>query len=111
MDYKMTRELEENIKIKNKAEEIVENFLAKVKLSLDKYNNGKFELWSDQHNAEYIHIKDGVIEWEGDFLNNKYSIVITPDCIFSAIKNKNGAVGHIAAKAGVGYNPNDYIRK
>lgn len=96
MDFNETEELEENIKIKNKAIKICEDFLKNVSLRLDKYKgDGKFEIWSDSHNAKYVIVYDIGLRYVCKFLHEKYSVILKPENIFTAIKNKDRVIDHL----------------
>ena len=73
MTYEETVELEKNVKVKDEADRIYKEFMAKANLKPASYSNGKFKVWSDCHNAEYIKINSaGNFVYIGDYLNNKY---------------------------------------
>lgn len=95
MDYKETVELEENVKIKNKADGIYRGFMNNVKLNVRDFSDGKFKVWSDSHNATYVSILNGVFTFQCRFLHESYNIDITPECIFSKIKSDYRGLGHL----------------
>jgi len=98
MNYDETVELEENIKIKNKAIEIYDTFMRNVKLDASKYKgNHKFELWSDQYNEILVVVKDGYFEFECNYLHETYRVAIKKDSIFDAIKKDSRVIGHLKA--------------
>lgn len=95
MDYNATIELEENIKIKNKANELYDLFLKNINLNVKNYEgNGKFLHWSDSHNATYFVLKDNIFYYECDFLHESYKVCVTPESLFNYIKNKYRGVDH-----------------
>jgi hypothetical protein len=108
MTYEQTVELERNIKIKNKAREIVEGFKKKVQLSLQTKKGLMFTLWSDEHNATYLAISENGMTFICDFLHENYSVDVNESCVFSGIKSAYRGIEHLASKAGVEYNPNNY---
>jgi hypothetical protein len=96
LNYEATIELEANIKIKNQAETIYQDFLNNVKLDVKKYKkNGAFEHWSDSHNATYFYIKDEKFYYECKFLHEHYVVEVTPSGIFDAIKKSYRGVSHL----------------
>ena len=96
MTYEETIELEENIKIKNKANEIYANFLKNIKLGVSQYKGaGRFVLWADSHNATYVTLKDDVFWLNCRFLHETYDMEITPSSIFSKLKSKSRVVEHL----------------
>jgi hypothetical protein len=96
MTYEETVELAKNVKIKNEADILYKKFMSEATLKPESYSNGKFKVWSDCHNAEYIKINSaGNFVYIGDYLNNKYEIEITPSSIFSKLKSGCRGVGHI----------------
>ena len=111
MDYKKTKELEFNIKIKNKAEEIVKGFLKNVKLDLNQKKGNRFLIRSDGHNAEYVEIGEDSITYIGNFLHEKHSVRIDAAVIFNCIKNGDRGVCFVAPKANVEFNEYAFINK
>lgn len=108
MTYEQTVELERNIKIKNKAKEIVAGFLENVKLNLQTKKGLRFRTWSDSNNAEYVDISEDGIYWCADYLHQKYYLMIDESSIFDAILREYRGIEYLASKAKVSYNPNDY---
>jgi hypothetical protein len=96
MPYKETVELEQNIKIKNRANKIYSDFLQNIQLKPNEYQgSGKFKIWSDAHSAKYVIVHDSYFEYVCSFLLENYSIVVTPDKIFDAIKANYRGVEHL----------------
>lgn len=95
LTYEQTIELEKNIKIKNQANQIYKDFLENVKLGVDDYKDGKFKVWSDSHNAEYIKIDNDEFIFECKFLHEYYSLRISPSSIFDAIKQDYRGLAHL----------------
>jgi hypothetical protein len=108
MTYEQTVELERNIKIKNKAREIVEGFKNKVQLNLKSRKGLQFTLWSDEHNATYLNISEEGMTFVCDFLHEYYCVGVNESCVFAGIKSRYRGIEHLASNAGVSYNPNDY---
>lgn len=87
--YEQTVELEENIKIKNKADKIYSDFQANVKLEVKNYKGeGRFKHWSDSNNSTSFVLKNDVFTFRDDYLHNTYILDVTPSAIFSALKSK-----------------------
>jgi hypothetical protein len=98
LTYEQTVELEANVAIKNKADKIYRDFLQNICLSPSKYKDGKFLFTADEHNATYFKITDkGDFQYQCRFLHESYDVTVTPSAIFSAIKNKNRGVEHLAS--------------
>jgi len=98
MTYEETIELEENIKLKNEANEIYEMFLLNVILEPKKYkSNGRFVFWEDSHNTTFIALKNDKFVLECRFLHESYDVEITPASIFSGLKNKYRGIDHLKA--------------
>lgn len=98
MTYEETIELEENIKIKNEANEIYEMFLQNVRLEPKKYKGeGRFVYAQDAHNVTYITLKDDRFILECRFLHESYDVEITPTSIFNGLKNKYRGIDHLKA--------------
>lgn len=96
MTYEETIELEENVKLKNKANQIYETFCKNIKLDVSKHKgNGKFLYWSDEHNAKYFVVDGNHIYFKCEFLHESYSVQCTPSGIFSALKRKYRGVDHL----------------
>jgi len=99
MTYEETIELEENIKLKNKADEIYKNFLKNIKLDISKYQgDGKFLHWNDGHNSTYFQLKGDTFLYIAEFLHNSYRITVTPSSIFSCLKSKYRGVEHLESE-------------
>lgn len=96
MNYDETCELEANIKIRNKANELYELFFENVMLNPNTFKNGKFKIWSDSHNAKYVYIVDDHFVYECCFLHEHYVLDITLDNIFNAIKRTSRVVDHFS---------------
>ena len=95
MDYKQTVELEENIKIKNKAKESYEKFLKNTNLDVNSYAEGRFRLWGDNYNNIYLKpIDENRFEFQCRFLHESYNLIVEPSYIFDAIKNKKRVWKH-----------------
>ncbi len=99
MTYEQTAQLEQNVKIKNQADQIYKDFLNNIHLSPKNYHgNGRFLFWKDAHNATYFQIdSNGNFEYQCRFLHETYNVTVTPSAIFSAIKNKNRGIDHLAS--------------
>lgn len=95
MTYEETIELEENIKIKNQANEIYKLFLKNVRLDVGKYKgNGLFLHWSDEHNATYFKVGDNGFTYQCRFLHESYNVEINPSSLFRYIKEKYRGYDH-----------------
>lgn len=96
LSYEQVIELEQNIKLKNKADEIYEKFKRNIKLDVSKYSGeGRFIIASDSHNTTYIRLKNDEFVLECRFLHETYDVTITPQCIFNALKVNYRGVGHL----------------
>lgn len=96
MNYEETIELEENVKIKNKADEIYQKFLKNIKLEPKLYKgDGRFIIWEDSHNVAYVRLKDDKFILMCFFLHETYYVDISPSGIFAALKDKNRGVEHL----------------
>ena len=96
LTYEQTIELEENIKIKNHAQEIYSKFLKNIKLEVKYYKgDGKFIFWSDEHNHTSFEIVNDKFYFKCYFLHESYSVLVTPEGIFSALKKKYRGVEHL----------------
>lgn len=111
MTYEQTCELERNIKIKNKAKEIVAGFKDNVTLNLNTKNGLRFTIWSDSHNAIYLEISNEKMFFICDFLNENYAITVDESCVFSGIASGNNVIGHLASLSKVQYNQYEYKKK
>ena len=96
MTYDETIELEKNIKIKNRANKIYSDFIENVQLKLNQHmGGGKFKIWSDSHNAKYVIVHKGHLEYVCSFRHENYAIQITQKGIFDAIQENNRGVEHL----------------
>jgi len=96
MDFNQTVELEQNIKIKNEAIKICDEFFKNVKLKPSTYEDeGRFKVWSDSHNSTYVIIDGDNFYYECKFLHEYYKMKITPEAVFKYIKNKYMGLGHL----------------
>ena len=95
LTYEQVIEMEENIRLKNKAEEIYNNFMKNVKLDLSTFKDGRFRLWCDSHNAKYLEVSGDKLIYQCRFLHETYNVAVTPSAIFSALKNKYRGVEHL----------------
>lgn len=96
LTYGQVVEMEENIRLKNKAEEIYNNFMKNVKLDLNTFKDGRFRIWCDSYNAKYLEVSENKFIYQCRFLHETYDVVVTPSAIFSALKNKYRGVEHLA---------------
>lgn len=97
MTYEETTELDQNVKIKNEADNLYDSFLKNVKFSPEKWDVKKrrFKHWDDLYNATYFQIlSDGFFEFQCEFLHETYSLKVAPANIFEAIKNKSRVIEH-----------------
>jgi hypothetical protein len=98
LTYEQTIELEANIKLKNKADEIYEKFKRNIKLEVAKYcGEGRFIIAADSHNTTYIRLVNDEFVLECRFLHETYDVTITPPRIFTALKAKYRGVEHLEA--------------
>ncbi len=95
LTYEQVIEMEENIRLKNKAEEIHTNFMKNVKLDLTTFKDGRFRIWHDSLNAIYLRIDGDKFVYECRFIHETYNVEVTPSAIFSALKNKYRGVEHL----------------
>ena len=95
LTYEQVIEMEENIRLKNKAEEIYNNFMKNVKLDLSTFKDGRFRIWHDSHNAKYLEISGDKFIYQCRFLHETYNVAVTPSAIFSALKNNYRGVEHL----------------
>lgn len=108
MTYEQTCQLERNIKIKNKAKEIVKGFKEKVVLNLKTKKGLRFTIRSDSHNATYVEIDEKKIVFICDFLHENYYIIVDKSHVFDCIQRGDRVINHLAAHADVRYNEHDY---
>lgn len=108
MNYQETVELEKNIKIKNKAQEIVKGFKKNVVLNLCEKDGLRFKIWSDSHNAVYVDINEKYIICVCEFLHESYSVPINESSVFTGIVENYRGINHVAGYAKVSYNEHDY---
>lgn len=96
LSYEETVELEKNIKFKNEANQVYQDFLNHFKLNIKDYKSeyGMFEIWSDSNNASYIDLKDGVFYYRARYLHESYDVTINPGYLFGYIKNKYRGYEH-----------------
>lgn len=96
MTYEETIELEENVKLKNEADKIYQDFIKNVKLDAGSYKgNGKFRFTYDQYNATYFEFNNDSIKYICDFLHEHYTVIVSPQGIFNALKSKYRGVEHL----------------
>lgn len=96
MTYEEIIELEENIQLKNKANEIYEKFCKNIKLEVSKYKgDGRFLHWSDSHNSTYFTVQGDKIYYECRFLHESYDVECTPNGIFSGLKREYRGIDHL----------------
>ncbi len=107
MNYEETIELENNIQVKNKAKDLYNKFLRNVKLDVGKYKDGRFCVWSDSHNAEYLKINGSDrFVFQCRFLHESYDLIVHPSYIFNAIKNKHRVIDHFESFVNKSYEKN-----
>lgn len=111
LDYEQTVELEKNIKIKNKAQEIVSGFYKNVSLNLSTKKGFVFTLWSDEHNAEYAVITEKGVIFVCDFLHEDYSVTVEVSHVFKGIKDGYRGISHLASISKVQYNSNEFKQR
>ena len=100
MTYDETVELEKNVAIKNKADQLCSDFKMHVKLSPNGYGKAKdrFHYWSDSHDDIYIGISEsGDFIYQARFLHENYNVTITPQAIFQYIYEGYRGVEHFEA--------------
>ena len=96
MDYEEVIELEANIKLKNRAEEIYKDFKDNIKLDVSTYKGkGRFLFWSDGNNEKYFTIQEDCIYFDCNFLHERYGVEVTVSAIFYALKNKSRVIDHL----------------
>ena len=98
MNYDETVELEQHVKIKNKAEATYADFLAYIKLSPKEYKDGRFRCWHDRHNATYFKVIGDVFVFQCRFLHETYNVTVTPSGLFDAIQSGNRGYAHLVSK-------------
>jgi hypothetical protein len=97
LTYEQTIELEKNIKLKNEANSIYQNFLTNVKLNVSEYKeDGKFRHTYDSYNSTYFQLKGNTFYYICDFLHENYIVTVTPSGIFAALQQKNRGVEHLS---------------
>lgn len=98
LDFEQTVELEKNVKIKNQAIEICENFKKNITLSASSYEgDNRFKNWSDSHNSTYIIVERDHFVYECKFLHEYYKLKVTPEAVFGYIKNNTRGLNHLVA--------------
>lgn len=99
MTYEETMELEENVKIKNKADDIYKRFNKFVVLYADKFDheNNRFTISKDSNNATYLSIGGVCFTYQCRFLHENYNCDITPSAIFGYIKKDCRGFVHLEA--------------
>lgn len=96
MTYEEVKSVDANIKIKNDADIIYQNFLNNVKFEVKNYKGtGRFLFWDDGNNQTYFKITNDTFYYECDFLHEKYCVEVTPSGIFRALVNDNKGVDHL----------------
>lgn len=96
LTYEQTIQLEKNIGIKNKANELYSDFIKYFTLNVSDYDEstGMFRVWSDSHNATFIEIKEKVFHYRARFLHESYDVIISPSHLFEYIKDQYRGVEH-----------------
>jgi len=98
MNYEETKELEQNVKMRKKADELYNLFMKNIKLTPDMYKGeGLFLLDYDGHNYTSVVLKNDTFYLQLDFLHENYNLAITPSDIFNYIKEDYKGVGHLEA--------------
>ena len=98
MNYEETKELEINVKIKNEADQIYSDFKKYVTIKpANHQGGGKFLYWEDQHNKTFLILDGDIFTYKCNFLHEDYSVEVTPQAIFSAIKSKYRGFDHLEA--------------
>jgi len=96
MTFEQTKELEENIKIKDRAIKICEDFKNNIVLLARNYKGeSAFTIWSDSHNEKYVIAHEKNFEFICAFLHENYAVMITPEAIFNSIKSGSPVIGHL----------------
>lgn len=95
MTYEETIELEENVKLKNKADELYSKFKKNIKLEAKKYKgDGRFLYYSDTHNATYIKVSSSGFTVEYRFLHESYDVPVNPSSLFNLLKKDYRGIKH-----------------
>lgn len=96
MTYEETIELEQNVKIKNRADDLYSKFNKNIKLEAKGYKgNGLFLYWSDEHNATYIKVDSSGFTVQYRFLHESYDVPVNPSSLFNLIKKDYTGVKHL----------------
>ncbi len=96
LTYEQVTELEKNIKLKDKAKKIVDEFYENIKLNIKDYKGkGRFDVWNDSHNNIYIYLKDDKFYFRCNFFHETYDVEVTYSGVFQALKNGNRGIGHL----------------
>ena len=100
MNYSETVELEKNVKIKDQAEKICLDFRKNVTLKISDYQgNGLFVLWSDSHNKIFVNVEGEHPVFICKFLHEDYTLTVSPDSVFKAIRDGYRGVDHLVARS------------
>lgn len=94
MNYEQTIELENNIKIKNQADQLYKDFKRYFTLNVGSFKNGRFTVWADSHNAAYIALEKNTFVFMCRFLHESYDVRINPSSLFTYIKEDYRGIGH-----------------
>lgn len=96
LSFEQTIELEKNIKIKNEAVKLYNQFLKNYKMAICDYipKDKRTKIWSDDHNATYIYMGNEEFVFQCRFLHERYDVPITPQGIFERIKNNYRGISH-----------------
>ena len=98
MNYEETKELEINVNIKNKADQIYSDFKKYVTIKpANHQGRGKFLYWSDDNNKTFLILDGDIFTYTCNFLHENYRVAVTPQAIFSAIKEKYRGLDHLEA--------------
>lgn len=94
MNYEETANLEENIKIKNEANDLYRRFVKFVKLSVARRDKNEFEDWADAHNRAFYRVNENSVSFHCRFLHETYNLTITPSSLFESIKSNDRGLLH-----------------
>lgn len=99
MTYEETIELENNVMLKNRADEIYKKFKKNISFRAKDYKGkGRFLHWSDSYNATYFEL-DSEDRWVFvcDFIHEDYRFIVTPSYIFGYLKKDAKGIGHLVS--------------
>lgn len=97
LGYSKIEEIKKSLEIKERADKLYDDFMKYVTLSMSKYKAGRFLIWKDSHNAQFLSFypDEPAPTLVCDFLHENYKVLITRESIFKCMKSDYRGIAHL----------------